>query len=91
MTQATARHTEGMDRMRTERKLERAIVLELLRDDHEPPWSIEDLGGELGTERDSLKRALGRLGSEGVVLLRDGQVSAASATRRLEDLGLIAI
>lgn len=72
-------------------RLERAIVLQLLRDDREPGWPIEELGLEIGTEGPALAQALGRLSGEGVLCLVRERVSASRATRRLDELGLIGI
>jgi predicted transcriptional regulator len=75
----------------TEPRLERAIVLQLLRDDHGGPWSREELGVELNADAEAVEKALRALGDEGVLRLSGERVSAARATRRLDELGLIGI
>jgi len=79
-----------------EAMLERAIVLQLLRDDHERMWSREQLIGELESGRPKLgaaadEQTLRRLEQEGVLGLSDAAVWASSAARRLDALGLIGI
>jgi hypothetical protein len=72
-------------------RLERAVVLQLLRDDHAARWSREELLSELGGEMALLEAALIRLHGDGVLTLSDEQMSASRAARRLGELGLIAI
>ena len=72
-------------------RLERAVVLQLLRDDHSQDWSRAELASELGTEAPAIEAVLSRLHAEGVVRLNDDRISASPATRRLDDLELIAI
>jgi hypothetical protein len=72
-------------------RLERAIVLQLLRDDHEESWGREELLAELGGEPAALEEALGRLQGRGVITLSTGQVAASDAVRALNDLDLIGI
>jgi hypothetical protein len=68
---------------------ERAIVLQLLRDDHDERWTL----GELEREIPDLPTpyALDRLKAEGVAVALDGHVLASRCARRLDDLDLIAI
>jgi hypothetical protein len=75
----------------TEPSLERAIVLQLLRDDHGLTWSHEELGEALAADPDALERAVRRLGADGVLCHCGERVSAGRAARRLDDLGLIAV
>ncbi len=77
--------------MDTERRLERAIVLQLLRDDHEEPWFLDELVRELDAPASSVEQALARLSGDGVVRLSGTEVSAAHAARCLNELALIAI
>jgi hypothetical protein len=73
-------------------RLERAVVLQLLRDDHGPSWSRAELASELGGEASAIEAALSRLHGAGVVRLDDGErISASPATRRLDDLELIGV
>jgi hypothetical protein len=77
--------------MRTESGLERAIVLQLLRDDHPRPWSPEELCSEVRADPGAVERAVRRLGADGVLCRAGKEVSAARAARRLDELGLIAL
>lgn len=72
-------------------RLERAVVLQLLRDDRGQSWSRAELASELGVEAPAIEAALSRLHGDGVVWLDDDQISASPATRRLDDLELIGI
>jgi hypothetical protein len=72
--------------------LERAIILQLLRDDHERMWSREQLLAELAFDRaEVIEETLGRLEREGVIGCSDEAVWASSAARRLDELGLIGV
>jgi hypothetical protein len=80
--------------------LERAIVLQLLRDDHERMWSRAQLAVELSSELDAdeapaaqpaIDDALRRLERDGVIGISEQQAWASSAARRLDELGLIAV
>jgi hypothetical protein len=80
--------------------LERAIVLQLLRDDHELMWSRAQLAVELSSEldadrsqggRQAIDDALGRLERDGVIGISEQQAWASGAARRLDELGLIAV
>jgi hypothetical protein len=72
-------------------RLERSIVLQLLRDDRDVNWSREELLMELGGEIAPLEEALVRLRDGGVVSISDERVSASAAARRLDELGLIGV
>jgi predicted RNA-binding protein (virulence factor B family) len=76
--------------------LERAIVLQLLRDDRERMWSRVQLRTELDTEEskighEAVEGALQRLRQEGVLACTEEAVWASSAARRLDELGLIGV
>ena len=72
--------------------LERAIILQLLRDDHERMWSREQLSAELAFDRSQIvEEALGRLEREGVIGSSDQAVWASSAAVRLDELELIGV
>lgn len=75
----------------TTHKLERAIVLQLLREDRQASWSSQELLIELGNELPAIEGALACLRDYGLISIDDEQVSASRATRRLEELGLLAI
>jgi hypothetical protein len=72
-------------------RLERAIVLQLLRDDHDPHWSRVELASELGADTTAVETALRGLRASGVVSLADDLVSASPAARRLDELELISV
>ena len=76
--------------------LERAIVLQLLRDDQERTWSRARLTIELradGAEidREAIDEAVRRLEREGVLGATEREVWASSAARHLDELALIGV
>lgn len=72
--------------------VERAIVLQILRDDHEERWAPVELAGVITDfEPAALDEALVRLEREGVLHREGGSVWAARAARRLDELELISI
>lgn len=72
--------------------VERAIVLQILRDDHEERWSREELASAIPDfEPTVLDRALARLHREGILQLAEGCAFATRAPRRLDELELISI
>lgn len=73
-----------------QRNVERAIVLQLLGDDHDPRWSFSELL-ELGDPELALAAALARLREDGVVLGEGDAILASPCARRLDALGVIAI
>jgi DNA-binding HxlR family transcriptional regulator len=72
--------------------VERAVVLQILRDDHEEHWPHGELAQEIaGCAPAVLDEALAHLERDGV-LLRDGEaVCAARPVRRLDELELIGV
>lgn len=73
-------------------RLERAIVLQVLRHDGHKRWSRSRLEVELaGVKPLDLSDALARLVEYDVVCVRGESVSASRATERLDELELIAI
>jgi Fe2+ or Zn2+ uptake regulation protein len=79
-----------------EETLERAIVLQLLRDDHERKWSRAQLALELqadGAEidREAVDEAVSRLEREGVLGATEQEVWASTAAWRLDELELIGV
>lgn len=72
--------------------VERAIVLQLLRDDHEERWVRAELAREISDfEPAALDEALALLERDGVLHLEEGSVRASRAARRLDELELISI
>jgi hypothetical protein len=73
-------------------RIERAIILQFLRDDHGDRWSRAELEVEISTvEPLDISDALARLDQDGIVQISGESVSASRAVRRLDELGLIAI
>jgi hypothetical protein len=71
---------------------ERAIVLQVLRDDHDERWSRVDIQAELhDVEPQAVAAALEQLHHEGAVHLSGGLVWASRCARRLDDLGMVSI
>lgn len=84
----------SVNRVRSElgRCVERVVVLQLLRDDHERRWPRMELEGKLADiERDVLDDAVAGLAATGVVHTQDGAVWASDAARRLDELELIGV
>jgi hypothetical protein len=74
------------------RRSERAIVLQLLRDDHAQQWTRGELRGELRIASAALVDSLDDLEQHGVVVTaEDDRVLASSCARRLDELELIGI
>lgn len=73
-------------------RVERAVVLQLLRDDRPERWKVVDLANEVG-DFDSVlvDRALERLEQDQVLARAGAQIWASRAARRLDELKLIAI
>ena len=72
--------------------VERAIVLQILRDDHDERWPRAELAEEISDfEPAVLDEALGRLERDGVLQRAGDSVWAARAARRLDELELISI
>ncbi len=74
------------------RVAKRAIVLQLLRDDHSPEWSRAELQNEIhNIDAQVLSDAVDELAQRGVAV-RDGEtVCASSAARCLDELELLTI
>jgi hypothetical protein len=72
---------------------ERAIVLQLLRDDHDERWSHTELQAEINhTEPSALSSAVERLEQHGVVVASlDGYILASRCARHLDELGLMSV
>jgi hypothetical protein len=69
-----------------------AVILQVLRDDHQQPWTLAEIEQELAdVDPDAIVVALARLEEQGVVL-RDGKhISASPCARHLNALGFICI
>jgi hypothetical protein len=73
------------------RRLERAIVLELLSEDHDERWPREELAASLRADRSTLDAAVERLRVEGVLLLDGEDALASPCARRIDALELIGV
>jgi DNA-binding HxlR family transcriptional regulator len=83
---------DGRERGRDLWVVERAIVLQVLRDDHDERWTRAELAHEIPDfEPAALDEALTRLERDGVLRRVGASMSAAPATRRLDELELISI
>ncbi len=71
---------------------ERAIILQVLRDDHDRRWSRAELEREIyDIEPVVLGDALEHLRQEGVVHLSGALVWASRCALRLDELGMVSI
>lgn len=71
---------------------ERAIVMQVLRDDHHEHWTRTELEDAASDYKSSaISEALRRLGAEEVVLLEGDQIRASRCARYLDTLDLLAI
>ncbi len=83
---------ENPTRVHAGRIAERAIVLQLLRDDHDPRWTRAELRQEASDiPRWVMRRAFDRLEAEGVFVTKGKHVLASRCAQRLDDLDLIAV
>jgi NAD/NADP transhydrogenase alpha subunit len=78
--------------LESEEIAERAIVLQVLRDDRDERWSRAELEHEIyDIEPLMINEALERLSEEGVVCLAGEFVWASRCARRLDALGMVSI
>jgi hypothetical protein len=73
------------------RKVERAIVFQLLRDDHDERWSRDELVAEVGDNPSVMTAALERLREHEVLVEHGDRIGASPSARRLDALGVIGI
>jgi hypothetical protein len=75
-----------------QRQVEVALVLHLLRDDHDETWAVAELEQAM-SHRGPLvvRQALGELAREAVVAEGGGEVRATAPVRHLDTLGMIAV
>ena len=79
-------------RCEAERRTQRAVALQLLRDDHEVLWARSELDAELGDiGEQSIGCAIASLQEAGVVEVEGDSLSASHAARRLDELALIGV
>lgn len=78
--------------MRDDEVAERAIILQVLREDRDERWSRVELEGEIyDIEPLAISEALERLREDGVVHLAGELVWSSRCARRLDALGMISI
>jgi hypothetical protein len=78
--------------MPTPSDIERAIVLQLLSDEHHTRWSRRELTHALAhLPASDLSEAILRLDADGVLERRGERIWASRPTRRLDELALIAV
>lgn len=74
------------------RLAQRAIVLQVLRDDHPERWTRPELEAEIDDmEQQALVSGLAILALEGVVIFDDEAIWASPCARHLDALGLVSI
>ena len=74
------------------RAAQRAAIVTLLYDRHEPRWSFAELRAALGgIDPWTLAAAIERLHQEGAIEFARGHILASRAVRRLHELGLLAL
>ncbi len=72
--------------------VERAIVLQVLRNDHPARWTRAELQAEIDdVDPVAIRLALRRLKTQGVVCMEGKELWASRCTWRLEDLGMVSI
>jgi DNA-binding HxlR family transcriptional regulator len=85
MTEHPQSHAEA-------RRIERAVVLQLLRDDHDERWSRAELEAEINdVEPSVLSSAIAELERRGVVVAQGEHVVASPCARHLDELGLVGV
>jgi hypothetical protein len=76
----------------TDEQAERAIVLQVLRDDHPERWTRVELKEEIEDRTaQAIADALARLEAAGVVILDGEHMQASQCARRMDYLGLVSI
>jgi hypothetical protein len=72
--------------------IERAIILQLLRDDHAERWSKTELRVKISdAETSAVHKAIDRLHEVGVLVWAGEAIRASRCTRHLDELELISI
>jgi hypothetical protein len=79
-------------RCEVDRRAQRVVVLQLLRDDHGDLWARRELDAEFGDiGAPAIARAIASLQEAGVVELAGDSLSASAAAWRLHGLALIGV
>jgi hypothetical protein len=84
--------TEHHQQRSDPRIAERAIIWQLLRDDHDERWSLIEFRVEIDhVEPSALSNALERLERHGVAVAWGDWVLASRCARHLDELGLVSV
>ncbi len=79
-------------RCEADRRAQRVVVLQLMRDDHVDSWARSELDAEFGDiGAPAIARAIASLQEAGVVELEGNSLSASPAARRFQELLLIGV
>lgn len=71
---------------------ERAVVLQVLRDDHPRRWTRAELRSEIyDIAPEAIRQALKRLETHGVICVEGREIWASKCARRLDMLGMVSI
>ena len=71
---------------------QRAIILQLLGEEHRGPWTRSELARAIpDIDPRLVGEALVQLAADGVVLLESGHVRASRCARRLDALGMVSV
>jgi hypothetical protein len=73
-------------------RVQRAVILELLRDDHEERWGLAELSDAIGSQASgTLATVLDELEHHGLVVTLGDWVLASRSARHIDELDLIGI
>lgn len=79
-------------RYEADRRAQRVVVLQLLREDHAEPWTRSELNAELSdVGEQAIARAIASLQEAGLVELDADSLSASPAAWRLQELLLLGV
>jgi hypothetical protein len=71
---------------------EAVVLLQLLRDDHEQPWTLAELKDALAdVDPTAIAVSIERLHEQGVVRIDGKHITASPCARHLDDLGFVCI
>ena len=83
--------TQPADISPEQRSAERAVLFQLLDDEHDPRWSRAELVAALGDPEPAIAMALAHLQEHGVALGEGDAILASPCARRLDALWVITI
>jgi hypothetical protein len=68
------------------------VVLQILRDDHEQPWTLAEIQRELvNVDRAAVAVSIERLHEQGVLRIDGKHITASPCARHLDGLGFVCI